>query len=140
LGEAEVAITRGRGALIGPDFRDSIFAHVVHALLLGGVGVYAWQAVAALVRRPRRVAKALRKTVNAAWLSVLFVLLTQPNPVPYLRIAAAIAVVLIALTWWDRISAPAKREELLTSGPADAIDREEARSPAAVGDLSRRGR
>ena len=72
--------------MIRPDFLDSTFAHVVHALLLGGVGVYAWQAVAALVRRPRRVAKALRKTVNAAWLSVLFLLLTQPNPVPYLRI------------------------------------------------------
>ena len=48
--------------MIGPDFRNSIFAHVVHALLLGGVGVYAWQAVAALVRRPRkRVPKALKE-------------------------------------------------------------------------------
>ena len=140
MGKEEVAITPGGGALIRPDFLDSTFAHAVHALLLGGVGVYAWQAVSALVRRPRRVARALRKIVNAAWLSVLFQLLTQPNPVPYLRAAGAIAVVLIALKGWDRISAPAKREELLTSGAADAIDREESRSPAAVGDSSRRGR
>ena len=120
------------GDLIGPGIQNSIFAHIVHALLLGGVVVYGWQTVTALVRRPKSVAKAMRKALNAAWLSVLFLLLTQPNPVPYLRVAGAIAVVLIALSLWDRISAPAKREELLTSGPAGAVGREAETSPAAV--------
>jgi hypothetical protein len=119
--------------LIGPDIQNSLFAHIVHALLIGGVVVYGWQAVTALVRRPASVVKALRKAVNAAWLVVLFLLLTQPNPVPYLRVAGAIAVVLIALSLWDRFTGPVKREELLTSGPAGAIGREAERSPAAVG-------
>ena len=117
------------GDLIGPDIRNSILAHTVHVLLLGGVGVYAWQAVSALVRKPSSVARALRKAVNAAWLSVLFLLLTQPNPVPYLRIAGAVAVVLILIKGWDRLAAPGDREEMLTSGPASALGSEE-RSPA----------
>jgi hypothetical protein len=118
--------------LIGPDIQNSLFAHIVHTLLIGGVVVYGWQAVTALVRRPTSVAKALRKALNAAWLSVLFLLLTQPNPVPYLRVAGAIAVVLIALSLWDRLSAPAKQEELLTSGPAGPVGRQAETSPAAV--------
>jgi hypothetical protein len=119
--------------LIGPDIQNSLFAHIVHTLLLGGVVVYGWQAVTALVRRPTSVAKALRKALNAAWLSVLFLLLTQPNPMPYLRVAGGVAVVLLALKLWDRISAPAKREELLTSGPAGVQGRDAETSPAAVG-------
>jgi hypothetical protein len=120
------------GDLIGPDIRNSVFAHILHVLLIGGVVVYGWRAVTALVRRPTSVAKALRRALYAAWLAVLFLLITQPNPVPYLRAAGAIAAVLIALSLWDRMSAPAKREELLTSGPAGAIGREAELSPAAV--------
>jgi hypothetical protein len=119
--------------LIGPDIQNSLFAHIVHTLLIGGVVVYGWQAVTALVRRPTRVGKALRKALYSAWLAVLLLLITQPNPVPYLRAAGAIAVVLIALSLWDRASAPAKRDELLTSGPAGEIGREAETSPAAVG-------
>ena len=121
------------GDLIGSGIQNSIFAHVVHALLLGGMVVYGWQAVSALVRKPTRVGKALRKTVNAAWLSVLFLLLTQPNPVPYLRAAGAIAVVLIALRLFDRITSPGTRDELLTGGPAGAFGREAETAPAAIG-------
>ena len=117
----------------GPDIQNSLFAHTIHALLLGGVVVYGWQAVSALVRKPTSVPKALRKAVNAAWLSVLFMLLTRPNPVPYLRVAGAIAVVLIALKIWDRASAPGKRDDLLTSGPAGTLGREAETAPAAIG-------
>ena len=118
--------------LVGPDIRNSIFAHILHVLLIGGVVVFGWQAVTALVRKPTSVAKALRKAVYAAWLAVLFLLVTQPNPVPYLRVAGGVAVVLLALKLWDRISAPAKREELLTSGHAGVQGREAEMSPAAV--------
>lgn len=115
--------------LIGPDVRNSILAHTVHALLLGGVVVYGWQAVSALVRRPRSVTRAMRKAVRGAWLVVLFLLLTQRNPVPYLSAAGAIALLLIAISILDRLSAPAKHEDLLTSGPAGALGREAAMSP-----------
>ena len=57
--------------LIGPDIQNSLFAHIVHVLLIGGVVVFGWQAVTALVRKPTSVAKALRKSVYAAWLAVL---------------------------------------------------------------------
>ncbi|MDQ2767237.1 MAG: hypothetical protein M3Y30_08785 [Gemmatimonadota bacterium] len=120
-------------SLLAPDILDSPFAHTLHVLLIGGVIVYGWQSVTALVRKPKSVGKALRKAVNAAWLAVLFLLITQPNPVPYLRVAAAIAAVLIVLKVWDRATAPAKQEDLLTSGPAGAIGREAERSTAAVG-------
>ena len=121
--------------LFGPDIQNSVFAHIVHVLLVGGVVAYGWQAVTALVRKPTRVGRALRKAVNVAWLSVLFMLLTQPNPVPYLRAAGVIAVLLIALAGWDRLSASGKKEgeELLTSGPAGGIGREAEMHPAAVG-------
>jgi hypothetical protein len=121
------------GDLFGPDLRNSIFAHVVHTLLLGGVVVFAWQTVTALVRKPTRVGRALRKAVYAAWLTVLFQLTTQPNPMPYLRVAGAIVVVLLGLKLWDRFTASGKREEMLTSGPARVFGREEERSPEAVG-------
>ena len=121
------------GDLIGPGIQNSIFAHVVHLLLIGGMAVYGWQTISALVRKPKSVGKALRKAVSAAWLGVLFLLLTQPNPVPYLRVAGGIAVVLIVLKLWDRVTGPAKRDELLTSGPAGAMGREAETSPAAVG-------
>jgi TRAP-type C4-dicarboxylate transport system permease small subunit len=101
--------------LVGPDIRNSVFAHILHLLLIGGVVVYGWQAVTALVRRPTSVGKALRKGVYAAWLAVLFLLLTQPNPVPYLPAAGVIAAVLIAFALWDRFSAPAKREDMQRS-------------------------
>ena len=120
------------GDLIGPGIQNSIFAHVVHALLLGGVVVYGWQTVSALVRRPTSVLRALKKAANAAWLAVLFMLLTQPNPVPYLRLAAVIALVLIVLSRWNRDKAPAAREEFLTSGPAGVVGREAETYPAAV--------
>jgi hypothetical protein len=118
---------------IGPDIRNSVLAHILHVLLIGGVVVYGWQTVTALVKKPTRVVRALRKAVYAAWLAVLFMLLTQPNPIPYLRTAAAIAVVLIAFSLWDRISAPAKKDELLTSGPAGTPGREGENTPAAIG-------
>ena len=120
------------GDLIGPGIQNSIFAHVIHALLRGGVVVYGWQTVSALVRKPTSVLRALKKAANAAWLAVLFMLLTQPNPVPYLRVAAVIALVLIVLSRWNRDKAPAEREELLTSGPAGVLGREAERFPAAV--------
>ncbi|HMI58335.1 MAG TPA: hypothetical protein VK511_09815, partial [Gemmatimonadaceae bacterium] len=115
------------GDLFGPDLRNSIFAHTVHALLLGGVVVYGWQTISALVRRPTRVGRALRKAVYAAWLAALFMLTTQPNPVPYLRVAGLIAVVLLALKLWDRATAPGKNDELLTSGSAREFGREAER-------------
>jgi hypothetical protein len=95
--------------------------------------VYAWQAVSALVRKPRSVWKALRKAVKGAWLAVLFMVLTQPNPIPYLRAAGVMAVILIALSLFDKISAPAKQDELLTGGTAGEFGREGERYPAAVG-------
>ena len=106
------------GDLIGPDFRNSVFAHIVHVLLAGGVVVYAWQAVSALVRKPTRVGRALRKAAYGAWLGVLFMLLTQRNPLPYARAAGTIALVLIALWVWDKVTTPGQREELLGSGAA----------------------
>jgi hypothetical protein len=112
--------------LVGPDIRNSVLAHTVHVLLIGGVVAYGWQAVMALVRTPRSVSRALRKSVHAAWLGVLLLLLIQPNPVPYLRFAGAVAVVLILLSIWDRLSGPGRREELLTSGPERAINLEGA--------------
>jgi hypothetical protein len=121
------------GNLIGPDIQNSIFAHVLHVLLLGGVAVCGWQAIAALVRKPTRVGKALRKAVYGAWLGVLFMLLTQPNPLPYARAAGTIALVLIALWVWDRISAPGKSEELLGSGAAREFAREEGLAREGVG-------
>jgi hypothetical protein len=120
------------GDLIGTGIQNSIFAHVIHALLLGGVVVYGWQTVSALVRKPTSVWKALRKAVNAAWLGTLFMLLTQPNPIPYLRAAAAIAAVLIVLKVWDRATAPRNEDELLTSGPAGELGRERELYPAGV--------
>ena len=121
------------GDLIGPDIRNSIFAHILHVLLIGGVVVCGWQAITALVRKPTRVGKALRKAVYGAWLGVLFMLLTQPNPLPYARAAGTIALVLIALWVWDRISAPGKSEELLGSGAAREFGAEVETSRDVVG-------
>ena len=121
------------GDLIGPGIQNSVFAHIIHVLLLGGVAVYAWQSVAAMVRRPKSVAKALRKGVYAAWLAVLFMLLTQPNPVPYARAAGTIAVLLIALAGWDKLTAPGKSEDLLGSGAAGEFEREGEALRAGVG-------
>ncbi len=100
------------GDLIGPDIRNSVFSHIVHVMLLGGVVVYGWQIVTALVKKPTSVWRAVRKAVNAAWLAVLFMILTQLNPVPYLRIAGVIAAMLIVISIVDRISAPGKKGEL----------------------------
>jgi hypothetical protein len=120
------------GDFIGPGIQNSIFAHVVHVLLIGGMAVYGWQTVSALVRKPTRVGRALRKAVNAAWLGVLLLVLIQPNPVPYLRGVGAILLLRVALALWDRYTAPPKQDELLTSGPAGAIGREAELYPAAV--------
>jgi len=113
--------------LFGPDIQNSLFAHIVHALLLGGVVVYGWKTLAALVRKPRSVGRALRSAVYAAWLTVLFQLTTHPNPVPYFRVALAVVTVLLLLRLWDKITTPAHREELLTSGPAEMQGREAER-------------
>ncbi|MDB4911862.1 MAG: hypothetical protein JWO39_2685 [Gemmatimonadetes bacterium] len=99
--------------LIGPDIRNSVFAHILHVLLIGGVIVYGWQAVTALVRKPTSVGRALRKAVYAAWLAVLLLILTKDNPVPFLGSAGLIAALLIGLALWDRVSAPAERKELM---------------------------
>jgi TRAP-type C4-dicarboxylate transport system permease small subunit len=98
--------------LIGPDIRNSVFAHIIHVLLIGGVIVYGWQAVTALVRTPTSAGRAVRKAVNAAWLAVLFLLLTRENPAPYLGAAGVIAGVLLVFKLLDRLAAPAKQKEL----------------------------
>ena len=118
---------------IGPDIRNSVLAHILHVLLLGGVVVCGWQTVTALVKKPTSVVRALRKAAYGAWLAVLFMLLTQPNPIPYLRAAAGIAALLIVFKVWDRISAPGKKDELITGGPASAIGREGESIPASIG-------
>ena len=92
---------------IGPDIRDSVLAHILHVLLIGGVIVYGWQAVTALTRRPTSVFLAVRKGFYAAWLAVLFLILTRVNPVPFLRVGVFVALVLLAFKVWDRVSSPA---------------------------------
>jgi arginine exporter protein ArgO len=98
---------------IGPDIRNSVFVHVLHVLLLGGTIVYAWQAISAFTRKPTRVLDGIRKAVYAAWLVVLYLLITKLNPVPYLGAAAVIAALLLVLELWDRMTAPAERKDLL---------------------------
>ncbi|HEY2896348.1 MAG TPA: hypothetical protein VGJ12_04360 [Gemmatimonadaceae bacterium] len=92
---------------VGLDLRDSVFAHIVHVLLIGGVIVYGWKAVAALTRKPTSVLRAVRNVFNAGWLAVLFLILTRVNPMPFLGAAAFIAVVLLVFKLWDRVSSPA---------------------------------
>jgi cell division protein FtsW (lipid II flippase) len=87
---------------IGPEMRDSVLAHIVHVLLIGGVIVYGWKAVTALARKPSSVFLALRNIFNAAWLAVLFLILTRVNPVPFLRVGVFVALVLLAFKLWDR--------------------------------------
>lgn len=94
---------------IGPDIRDSVFVHILHLLLIGGMVVYTWQAVTAFTRRPRRAFEGVRKAVYAAWLVVLFLLITKLNPMPYLGAAGFIAILLAAFSLWDRLSSPAPR-------------------------------
>src|SRR4051812_40715772 len=91
---------------IGPDIRSSVLAHVVHVLLLGGALVYAWLSISAFTRKPTRVLDGVRKAVYAAWLVVLFLLLTKLNPLPYLNAAVGIAVLLLVFRLWDRLTAP----------------------------------
>lgn len=98
---------------IGPDIRNSVFVHVLHLLLLGGTLVYAWQAISAFTRKPRRVLDGVRKAVYAAWLVVLFLLITKLNPMPYLGAAGVIAALLLVFKLWDRMTAPAEKRELL---------------------------
>ena len=98
---------------IGPDLRNSALAHVVHVLLLGGALVYAWLAITAFTRKPTHTFEGVRKAVYAAWLVVLFLLLTKPNPIPYLGAAAFIAVLLLVFKLWDRATAPGERKDLL---------------------------
>lgn len=93
--------------LFGPDIRNSVFAHILHVLLIGGVIVYAWQAVMALTRKPTSVFLAARKGVYAAWLGILLLVLTRENPWPYLRAGAFIAIALFAFWLWDRLSSKA---------------------------------
>jgi hypothetical protein len=90
--------------LIGPDIRDSVFAHIVHVLLIGGVIVYGWKAMTALVRKPTSTFLAVRNGFNAAWLAVLFLILTRVKPVPFLRVGVFVAVVLLVFKLWDRSS------------------------------------
>jgi hypothetical protein len=92
---------------VGLDLRDSVFAHIVHVLLIGGVIVYGWKAIGALTRKPTSVLRAVRSIFNAAWLAVLFLILTRVNPMPFLGAAAFVAVVLLAFKLWDRVSSPA---------------------------------
>jgi len=103
---------------IGPDIRDSALAHILHVLLIGGVIVYGWQAVTALTRKPTSVFLAVRKGFNAAWLAVLFLILTRLNPVPFLRAGVFVALVLLLFKLWDRVSAraPEDRATKLTRG------------------------
>jgi hypothetical protein len=77
--------------------------------------VYGWQTVTALTRKPTSVFRAVRKGVYAAWLAVLFLLLTQENPLPYLSAAGIIAALLLMFKLLDRFSAPAERKELIRS-------------------------
>ena len=98
---------------IGADVRNSALAHVVHVLLLGGALVYAWLAITAFTRKPTRAFEGVRKAVYAAWLVVLFLLLTKPNPIPYLGAAGVIAVLLLVFKLWDRATAPGERKNLL---------------------------
>jgi arginine exporter protein ArgO len=98
---------------IGPDIRNSVLAHVLHLLLLGGALVYAWLAITAFTRKPTRAFEGVRKAVYAAWLVVLFLLLTKLNPLPYLGAAGVIAVLLLVFKLWDRATAPAERKDLL---------------------------
>ena len=98
---------------IGPDIRNSVFVHVLHVLLLGGALVYAWQSISALTRKPTRVFDSVRKAVYAAWLIVLFLIITSVNPVPYLGAAGVIAALLLAFKVRDRMVAPPERKELL---------------------------
>jgi arginine exporter protein ArgO len=98
---------------IGPDLRNSVLAHVVHVLLLGGALVYAWLAITAFTRKPTRAFEGVRKAVYAAWLVVLFLLLTKLNPLPYLGAMAGIAVLLLVFKLWDRMTAPGERKDLL---------------------------
>jgi phosphatidylserine synthase len=97
---------------IGPDIRNSALAHVVHVLLLGGALVYAWLSISAFTRRPMRAFEGVRKAVYAAWLVLLFLLLTKMNPVPYLIAVAAVAVLLLVFKLWDRLTAPGERKQL----------------------------
>jgi arginine exporter protein ArgO len=94
---------------IGPDIRNSVFVHVLHVLLLGGTLVYAWLAISAFTRKPARVLEGVRRLVYAAWLVVLFLLITKLNPVPYLGAAGVIAVLLLLFRLWDRVTAPGER-------------------------------
>ncbi len=98
---------------IGPDIRNSVFVHVLHLLLLGGTLVYAWQAISAFTRKPTRVYDGVRKAVYAAWLVVLFLLITKLNPVPYLGAAGVIAALLLVFKLWDRVAAPGETKDLL---------------------------
>ena len=93
--------------LIGPDVRNSVFAHIVHLLLIGGVIVYGWQLISALTRKPTSLFRALRKGVYAAWLGILLLVLTRENPLPYLRAGAFIGSTLFAFWLWDRLSSKA---------------------------------
>jgi hypothetical protein len=97
---------------IGPDIRNSVLAHVVHVLLLGGALVYAWLSISAFTRRPTRAFEGVRKAVYSAWLVLLFLLLTKSNPVPYLIAAGAVAVLLLLFKLWDRLTAPGERKRL----------------------------
>src|ERR1700733_11056176 len=83
--------------LVIADIQNSVLAHTVHVLLIGGVVVYAWQAVRALVRKPTSIARALRKVVNGAWLASLLFVLIRPNSIPSLRFVGLMAAVMIAL-------------------------------------------
>jgi hypothetical protein len=99
--------------LIGSDIRNSVLAHVLHVLLLGGALVYAWLAITAFTRKPTRAFEGVRKAVYAAWLVMLFLLLTKQDPMPYLGPAGFIAVLLLVFKLWDRATAPAERKDLL---------------------------
>src|SRR5689334_19214755 len=95
---------------IAPDIRDSVFAHIVHVLLIGGVIVYSWQAISALTRKPTSMFRAVRKGLNAAWLVVLFLILTRVDPVPFLRVGVFVALALLAVKLWDRLTARAPEQ------------------------------
>ena len=66
-----------------------------------------WQAISAFARKPTRVFLGVRKLVYAAWLVVLFLLITQLNPVPYLGAAGFIAALLLVFKLWDRATSRA---------------------------------
>ena len=96
---------------MGPDVRNSVFVHILHLLLLGGVVVCTWQAISAFTRKPTLVFEGVRKAVYAAWLVVLFLLITKLNPVPYLGAAGVIAVLLLLFKLWDRLTSRAPEVE-----------------------------